>query len=274
MSATSKHTVLHSLTALFALLLFAAVPSLARTPSGQESGGYHPHAPPTVQRAHERVLSCPELPAVLPIALAPATDVSNDAAAHGLRQYAADEALDTAGFEVQGISFNAACMSQGCWEMDVKYSLAAKAMSVLYLPRTDGDDALENGGGYPASVESTFEPKLFPCGLMGTGGTNACCIKELMQSYRTPAAFEAHMASVDFSLCPNVPLSSNVIGDLDAVSKYQFIQGDFAGMPESQVGFLKSCSPDLFCFNMLCDAGQFHKHVVPRSLRYRKDPFG
>ncbi len=163
------------------------------------------------------------------------TDVCNHAA-HGLRQYAADEALETAGFEVQGISFNAACMSQGCWELDVKYSLATKAMSVLYLPRTDGDDTLTDGGGYPASVESTFEPKLFPCGLMGAGRVDACCIKELMQSYRTPSAFEAHMASVDFSLCPSTPLSSQVLGDLDAVSKFQFIQGDFVGMPESEVG--------------------------------------
>lgn len=155
-------------------------------------------------------------------------------ATHALRQYAADEALDTAGFDVIGISFNAACMSQGCWEIDVRYSLAGKATSVLYLPRTNGNDDLENGGGYPASVEKTFEPKLFPCGLLGSGSTNACCIKELLQSYRTPSAFVSQMAAVDFTACPDTPLSSGVLGDLDA-AKYAFIEGSFAGMSQSEV---------------------------------------
>lgn len=152
-----------------------------------------------------------------------------------LRQYATDEALDTAGFEIVGISFNAACMSQGCWEIDVRYSLASKAMSVLYLPRTNGDDELENGGGYPASVEETFEPKLFPCGLLGSGSTNACCIKELLQLYRTPSAFESHMASVDFTACPDTSLSSEVLGDMAAISKQAFIEGSFPGMSLSEV---------------------------------------
>ena len=152
-------------------------------------------------------------------------------------------------------------MSQGCWEIDVRYSLAAKATSVLYLPRTNGNDDLENGGGYPAAVEKTFEPKLFPCGLLGSGSTNACCIKELLQSYRTPSAFVSQMAAVDFTACPGTSLSSGVLGDLDAASvqsKYAFIEGSFPGMSQSEVILAGSrCT----CYQILALRSSACKHA-------------
>lgn len=50
--------------------------------------------------------------------------------ASGLRQYTDGDAQETAGIEVLGISFNSACMSQGCWEIDLKYNLVHKTLSV------------------------------------------------------------------------------------------------------------------------------------------------
>lgn len=37
---------------------------------------------------------------------------------------------NTGGFQVKAVSFNHDCMSQGCWEIDIEYTLAAKAVSV------------------------------------------------------------------------------------------------------------------------------------------------
>ena len=121
-------------------------------------------------------------------------------------------------------------------EIDVEYQLAPYAMSVLYLPKTNGDDSLQDGGGYPQTVSDTFEPKTFPCSLMGTGSSNACCIKEFLQSYRTTSSFEAYAADTDFSQCPDTPLSSEIVGSQSIEGNAtRFLEGSLSGMTYSEV---------------------------------------
>jgi hypothetical protein len=131
-------------------------------------------------------------------------------------------------------------MSQGCWEIDINITLAAHAMSILYIPKTDGDDTLQNGGGYPDVVSNTFGPKHFPCGLMGGASTNACCIQDLLQSYRTTASFETYVTgSSNFSQCPSTLLSSELV-DYKAMGDRHsmFLEGKFSGMPNSEVSYV------------------------------------
>ena len=104
-------------------------------------------------------------------------------------------------------------------------------MQVLYLPRTNGDDSQQNGGGYSTYVSETFEPKRFPCGVMGAGAANACCIQDVTEKYRTPLAFETLMSATNFSSCPE-PLTSSIVGD---ASQHSFVEGKFAGMQYSEV---------------------------------------
>lgn len=105
-------------------------------------------------------------------------------------------------------------------------------MQVLYIPQTNGDDTLENGGGYSEAVSSTFEPKKFPCGVFGGGSTNACCIKDMLASYRTPSAFADYMTGTNMSTCPNKPLASSVIGEAVV---HGFLEGKFSDMEYSEV---------------------------------------
>jgi len=55
----------------------------------------------------------------------------------------------------------------------VSYPLAL-SLQVLYIPKTNGNDTQADGGGYPASVSDTFEPRKFPCRIMGAGRYYAC----------------------------------------------------------------------------------------------------
>jgi len=106
-------------------------------------------------------------------------------------------------------------------------------VQVLYIPKTSGDDALENGGTYPDDVSATFEPKNFPCGVMGAGSANACCLQDVLQSYRTPVNFQTEMSTADFSACPSSPLSSGILHHPDHSGR--FLAGKFADMPLSEV---------------------------------------
>ena len=106
-------------------------------------------------------------------------------------------------------------------------------VQVLYIPKTSGDDALENGGTYPDDVSATFEPKNFPCGVMGAGSANACCLQDVLQSFRTPVNFQTEMSTADFSACPSSPLSSGILHHPDHSGR--FLAGKFADMPLSEV---------------------------------------
>jgi len=166
-----------------------------------------------------------------------ANELKHKSLSQNVRQYKNNEAQETAGFEVLGISFDSGCMSQGCWEITLKYNLVQKAISVLYIPRTSGNDLEDNGGGYPQQVLDTFEPRNFPCGVMGAGSMNACCIKNVMDSYRTPSSFETHMSSTDFATCPT-PMSSGAVvkgQSNSSEAKYNFLGGKFTDMPYSEV---------------------------------------
>lgn len=109
-------------------------------------------------------------------------------------------------------------------------------MQVLYIPKTNGDDTLENGGGYSETVSNTFQPKTFPCGVLGGGSTNACCIKDMLESYRTPSAFADYMADTDMLTCPNEPIASGVVGEAGV---HGFLEGKFSGMDLSEVMILE-----------------------------------
>jgi len=107
------------------------------------------------------------------------------------------------------------------------------AISVLFIPKTVGDDTIEDGGGYPSGVVETFEPQKFPCGVMGAGSMNACCIKDVMDSYRTLSSFETHMSTVDFTNCTTTPLPSGVVvegslSDGSSSDAFNFLEGKFA----------------------------------------------
>jgi len=152
----------------------------------------------------------------------------------------AQTGLEATGVQVVEVHWEWDCLSAGCWVIDIAYFSESNAVNVLYLPRTNGDDQLENGGGYPKEVRQSYGVAAFPCGTddvndseeINVRGT-VCCLEAAAARYRMVEGFESLIGRIG-APCKSddtsaIPFSTVLDGADDYVS------GMLSGMPLSQV---------------------------------------
>eukprot|EP00961_Rhodomonas_salina_P082943 1114779-Rhodomonas_salina.2 len=157
------------------------------------------------------------------------------------------------GLTVEDVFFRPACLSSGCWVIDVVYTTGGEDNSnVFYVPRSDNSDTLSYDASYAGSTTlATYTPSNFPCGndqydpaQSETQGyipttVSACCIPDFIDSYTVIASFEGEsFGDVEANLttlrglCPETPPEMSI-----ANKPASALHGVFAGpgMTESYV---------------------------------------
>lgn len=131
------------------------------------------------------------------------------------------------GLEVDKVYFKRACLSAGCWVVDLTYTTGEDNWNVFYLPRSNNSDTLSYDFDYDANLPdfaNTFFPVNFPCGndqydpadsLLNPGviptAVSACCIPQFASNYRPMDAFDTwHETEGLPGSCPASPDGSGV----------------------------------------------------------------
>ena len=155
--------------------------------------------------------------------------------------------IDPVGFRVESVAFDHACMSQGCWVVDVTYSPGTSASAnVLYLPRAVNANPT-TPDPYSAGVHATFLPSNFPCGAADydpaspSQKTTACCLESFASSYRPVRGFETWITanmSQELAVCnaslPGAAPASSVLPATDFPAP-DGVDDVFSDMPLSRV---------------------------------------
>lgn len=72
--------------------------------------------------------------------------------------------IEASGLDIESVHFEPNCKADDCWIIDIVYTLGAKSINVLYLPKAVSSDALSTDPTYPQAVFDTFSAKNRPCG--------------------------------------------------------------------------------------------------------------
>jgi len=227
-----------------------------------------------------------------------------------------EQQIAPVGFEVTGVSFKIDCMSSGCWVIDLEFTAGEDNFVVFYIPKTGVDTGDENGdfvdelaydfdyelvpnfapwNGYGKSIDSTFQPRNFPCSSTMYDSTSAtrnrvetCCLGEFVDLYRPVQSFVDAMTGdavcedntlncadlmTECGGSPVLPSGGTYGADLTVVRPDETASGSKYGIPSfNRFGIFAGMTESKISLNGIIDkrAGNYRAQVQLDNVELRR----